>query len=268
MSFTDDDPLRPGTYAIINAKYKQQVQVLATSGGYDIVPTNTAVNHKWTVTYLAGKKRWAIQETTSQIFANMQNPLNVDLAGNNLATKNARDCWIIKHCRFQRYRICSASQPERHHLQLWLSSNNISDSSLWMFKSIEAEAPVLDGANPTVFLNRFSIYYHIYTPDKAICTKRPAFLNDAYVSCIRSTWLAPPQDARSLRHFLSSLENIDPSKTSLFSSRFSGSPLQDNMPIFLTEGKSLGATVEDPVVLYSKILPKTEMKAGTDLFVV
>ena len=112
------------------------------------------------------------------------------------------------------------------------------------------------------------IYYRIYTPECAVFTKRPAFLDSEYIGSIRSTWLMPPRNARSVRQFLSNLENIDPSQTSLYCSRLRSSALDDKSLIFLEDGTPYGAKPEDPLILFSQVSPQQQMTPGTELFVI
>ncbi|KAF8188174.1 hypothetical protein K438DRAFT_1972362 [Mycena galopus ATCC 62051] len=108
------------------------------------------------------------------------------------------------------------------------------------------------------------LYYRIYDKESAITTKRPAYLNDAYLGCIRSKWVAPPHNAGSLRLCLSSIENIDPRETKLFATPSSKSALADDTPISLKSGPAPGITPDEPLVLFSESTPKDGVKPGTE----
>jgi hypothetical protein len=114
---------------------------------------------------------------------------------------------------------------------------------------------------------QLSVYYRIYHKDGAIATKRPAYSNDAYIGRIRSKWVAPPSNtAGSLKLCLSSMENIDPNKATLFATPSSNSALVDNTPISLKSNQTLGTTPEEPLALLSEAWPEEGMKPGTERF--
>jgi len=110
------------------------------------------------------------------------------------------------------------------------------------------------------------VYYRVYHRDGAIATKRPAYLNDIYLGRIKSKWVAPPHTAGSLRHCLSSMENIDPTETKLFAtvSSASESALADEEPISLKSHQTLGIVPEAPVMLFSETIPEAGMQAGSE----
>jgi len=106
------------------------------------------------------------------------------------------------------------------------------------------------------------VYYRVYSEEGAISTKRPAYLDDAHIGRIKPKWVAPPHNAGSLRLCLSSMENIDPSKTRLFMAPFT--PLPDNTPVSLKSNQTLGIIPDEPLVLLSEAMPKDGMKPGTE----
>jgi hypothetical protein len=109
----------------------------------------------------------------------------------------------------------------------------------------------------------FSVYYRIYDKEGATATKRPAYLNDSYLGRIKSKWVAPPHNAGSLRRCLSSMENIDSSKTRLFATPSSKAALVDDIPLSLNT-QTLGIIPEEPLALISEAIPKDEMAPGTE----
>ncbi|KAI6011052.1 hypothetical protein BKA83DRAFT_4397620, partial [Pisolithus microcarpus] len=76
--------------------------------------------------------------------------------------------------------------------------------------------------------------------------------------------VTPPYSAGSLRLCLSSMENIDPSKTKLFATLSSSSVLVDSEPISFKIGDALGISPEEPLVLFSEVTPKDGLKPGTE----
>ena len=110
----------------------------------------------------------------------------------------------------------------------------------------------------------FSVYYRVYNKDGAIPTKRPAYLNDTYIGRIKSKWIAPPYNSGSLRLCLSSMENIDPSKTRLFVTSSSKAPLADNVPVSLKSYVTLGILPQEPLALFTEAIPNAGKKPGTE----
>lgn len=95
----------------------------------------------------------------------------------------------------------------------------------------------------------FSVYYRIYNKEGATTTKCPAYLNDSYLGRIKSKWVAPPHNAGSLRRCLSSMENIDSSKTRIFATPSSKAALVDDIPVSLKSNQTLGVIAEEPLAL-------------------
>ena len=112
--------------------------------------------------------------------------------------------------------------------------------------------------------SKFSVYYRVYNKEGLIPTKRPAYLNDIHIGRIKSKWIAPPHNAGSLRLCLSSMENIDPSKTRLFATSFSKAPLADDIPVSLKSNITLGIIPEEPLALFTEAIPNDGMKPGTE----
>ena len=110
----------------------------------------------------------------------------------------------------------------------------------------------------------FSVYYRIYDKEGAITTKRPAYLDDSYLGRIKSKWVAPPYNASSLRRCLSSMENIDSSKTRLFATPSSKAALVDDIPVSLKSNQTLGVIPEEPLALISEAMAKDGMTPGTE----
>ncbi|KAI6160606.1 hypothetical protein EDD17DRAFT_1600181 [Pisolithus thermaeus] len=129
---------------------------------------------------------------------------------------------------------------------------------------------ILGGLHPSIRADIASssglqcLYYRIFDKDKPIVTKRPAYLDDSYLGRIRSKWVTPPYNAGSLRLCLSSMENIDQSKTKLFATLSSSSALVDGEPISFEVGDALGISPEEPLVLFSEAIPKDGLKPGTE----
>jgi hypothetical protein len=113
-------------------------------------------------------------------------------------------------------------------------------------------------------ISKFSVYYRIYNKEGATTTKRPAYLNDSYLGRIKFKWVAPPHNAGSLRLCLSSMENIDSSKTRLFATHSSKAALVDDIPVSLNN-QTLGIIPEEPLALISEAIAKDEMAPGTEL---
>ena len=107
------------------------------------------------------------------------------------------------------------------------------------------------------------LYYRVYNKEDAVPTKRPAYVNDAFVGRTSSEWIPPPRSVDTLRVFLSTLENIDPSATRLFATSFSHLPLEGDMPF-----STLGSKANTPLILVSDILPEDGMEPGTEHFLV
>jgi hypothetical protein len=64
------------------------------------------------------------------------------------------------------------------------------------------------------------------------------------------------------------MENIDPNKTTLFTTVSSHSPMADDKPISLKSYQTLGITPEEPLALLSEALPAEGMKTGTESLIV
>ncbi|KAI6009825.1 hypothetical protein PISMIDRAFT_112884 [Pisolithus microcarpus 441] len=128
---------------------------------------------------------------------------------------------------------------------------------------------ILGGLHPSIRAEVASssglqFYYRIFDKDIPIVSKHPAYLDDPYLGRIRSKWVTPPYSAGSLRLCLSSMENIDPSKTKLFATLSSSSVLVDSEPISFKIGDALGISPEEPLVLFSEVTPKDGLKPGTE----
>ncbi|KDR86096.1 hypothetical protein GALMADRAFT_205284 [Galerina marginata CBS 339.88] len=109
-------------------------------------------------------------------------------------------------------------------------------------------------------------YYRVFNSDGAMATKRPAYMDNLYLGCIMPRWVAPPHHARSLRICLSTMENIDPSKTRLFATSSSQPALRDGTPASLSASQTLGLTPAEPLALLSEVVPQPGVKAGTGSF--
>ena len=91
-------------------------------------------------------------------------------------------------------------------------------------------------------------------------------MDNLYLGCIMPKWVAPPHNAGSLKNCLSTMENIDPSKTRLFVTSSSKSALTDDTPVSLNASQALGLIPTEPLALFSEILPQPGLKLGTESF--
>jgi hypothetical protein len=90
-------------------------------------------------------------------------------------------------------------------------------------------------------------------------------LNNTYIGRIKSEWVAPPHNAGSLRLCLSSMENVDPNKTRLFTTSSGKAPLADDIPVSLKNNQTLGLMPGEPLALtFSGAIPEDGMKPGTE----
>ncbi|KAI6107724.1 hypothetical protein EDD16DRAFT_1831494 [Pisolithus croceorrhizus] len=146
------------------------------------------------------------------------------------------------------------------------------DPSLNMVDAVDSVTPeklqrgILGGLHPSIRaeIASSSVYYRVFDKGNPIASKQRAYLDDPYLGRIRSKWVAPPYTAGSLRLCLSSMENIDPSKTKLFATLSSSSALADGEPISFKIGEALGISPEEPLVLFSEVTPKDGLKPGTE----
>jgi len=79
-----------------------------------------------------------------------------------------------------------------------------------------------------------------------------------------SKWVAPPYVIGSLKLCLSTMENIDPNKTRLFATPSSKSALADNTPVSFDGSQTLGLIPDDPLALFSEVIPQGSLKPGTE----
>jgi hypothetical protein len=90
----------------------------------------------------------------------------------------------------------------------------------------------------------------VYAKDGAIPSVNPPYSDDPYLGRIMAKLVAPPHTAGSLKHCLSSIENIDDNiSTSLFVSASSRTPMDDEGRVPILEDRGPGCTPNDPIAL-------------------
>ena len=94
----------------------------------------------------------------------------------------------------------------------------------------------------------------MYAEDGAIPSVKPAFSDDLYLGRIMAKIVAPPHTAGSLKHCLSSIENIDDNiSTSLFVSASSQAPMDDAGRLPELGHSGPGCTPGEPMALVAMI---------------
>ena len=105
------------------------------------------------------------------------------------------------------------------------------------------------------------VYYRIYAEDGAIPTKTSVSPGDPFLGRIKAISVPPPHTVKAVKHSIAKLENIkDRTKTSLFLTLYSESPIGDAEKVTIRNRTSLGSTPQEPLALVAK-MSDTERRA-------
>ena len=106
-----------------------------------------------------------------------------------------------------------------------------------------------------------AVYYRIYAEDGAIPTKTSVSPGDPFLGRIKAISVPPPHTVKAVKHSIAKLENIkDRTKTSLFLTLYSESPIGDAEKVTIRNRTSLGSTPQEPLALVAK-MSDTERRA-------
>jgi len=107
-----------------------------------------------------------------------------------------------------------------------------------------------------------TVYYRLYTKDKALKIHNPTYSNNQFVSRVSSKSIAPPRTAGSLKKHLWRIETFenDPNCV-LYLSLSDNAPTKDSARLALRGDHGPGSSERDPVVLVVSI-PASEKRLG------
>jgi hypothetical protein len=98
-------------------------------------------------------------------------------------------------------------------------------------------------------LSGFSVYYRVYTANGATQSANPT-ANDRYLGRISAESVPPPHTVQSLKRCISSGEYIEYStRTQLFLTVSSQTPMEENCPVLISSFTGPGCTPNEPMAL-------------------
>jgi hypothetical protein len=98
-----------------------------------------------------------------------------------------------------------------------------------------------------------AVYYRIYTEDGAIISKTSATTDDPSLGCITATSVPPPHNVISLKRVIAKVENINLTRTSLFLTPSSQSPVDDTLKLSILSRTGPGSLPQEPLALVAKL---------------
>jgi hypothetical protein len=100
----------------------------------------------------------------------------------------------------------------------------------------------------------FVVYYRIYAEDGAIPSKTPVAPGDVFLGRIKARAVPPPRNAEAVKCSIAKVENIkDSTRSSLFLTPYSESPMSDAQKITILNGTGPGSTPQEPLALVAKM---------------
>jgi hypothetical protein len=100
----------------------------------------------------------------------------------------------------------------------------------------------------------FVVYYRIYAEDGAIPSKTSVTPGDVFLGRIKARSVPPPRNAEAVKCSIAKVENIkDSTRSSLFLTPYSESPMSDAEKITILNGTGPGSTSQEPLALVAKM---------------